>query len=252
MTCPEIVGSRSTKTPLLLYRSTRQRLRPWKLVADISNVKYDARTSFTICLLTRFNVRFAVTLIDDVTMASNSAIHNQLLAHGATLRTFALSLCGAADRADDLVQDTFLQAIVSFSSFRPGTNLAAWLVTILRNRFHDQCRKRQREVEDADGYCAERLTSGPGQIARLQFADFCVAFAKLPAEQRRALFLVGASGLSCDDAAALCGCAAGTIKSRIHRARARLIDLLAIDSPEDFGADRTTHAVLDQHPHQLM
>src|SRR5271157_1862488 len=169
------------------------------------------------------------------TMGPNPTIHNELFAHAATLRTFALSLCGAMDRAEDLVQDTFLQAIVSFDSFRPGTNLAAWLVTILRNRFRDEYRKRQREVEDADNHYAERLKSEPEQIARFQFAEFRFAFAKLPAEQRRALFLVGASGLSYEDAAGLCGCAAGTIKTRVHRARMRLVDLLTIDSPEDFG-----------------
>jgi RNA polymerase sigma-70 factor (ECF subfamily) len=182
------------------------------------------------------------------TMGPNPAIHNELVSHAATLRSFALSLCGAMDRADDLVQDTFLQAIINFDSFRPGTNLAAWLVTILRNRFRDQYRKRQREVEDADSHYAERLKIEPEQIARFQFTEFRVAFAKLPAEQRRALLLVGASGLSYDNAAALCGWAADTIKSRVHRARSRLIDLLTIDSPEDFGPDRVTRGVVDRRP----
>lgn len=181
-------------------------------------------------------------------MGPNSAIHNELSSHAATLRRFALSLCGAMDRADDLVQDTFLQAIISFDSFRPGTNLAAWLVTILRNRFRDQYRKRHREVEDADNHYAERLKIEPEQIGRCQFTELRVAFETLPAEQRRALFLVGASGLSYEDAAALCGCAAGTIKSRVHRARSRLIDLLTIDSPEDFGPDQATRAVVDKRP----
>jgi RNA polymerase sigma-70 factor, ECF subfamily len=103
-------------------------------------------------------------------------------------------------------------------------------------------------VEDADSHYAERLKIEPEQIARFQFTEFRVAFAKLPAEQRRALLLVGASGLSYDNAAALCGCAAGTIKSRVHRARSRLIDLLTIHSPEDFGPDRVTRGVVDRRP----
>jgi RNA polymerase sigma-70 factor (ECF subfamily) len=177
-------------------------------------------------------------------MRPNLSSHDELFAHAATLRKFALSLCGAMDRADDLVQDTFLRAIVSYDSFRPGTNLAAWLTTILRNRFREDYRKRQREVEDVDGYYAERQKSEPEQIARFQLAEFRVAFETLPPEQRRALSLVGASGLSYDDAAALCGCAAGTIKSRVHRARSRLADLLSIDSSEDFGPDKVTRATI--------
>lgn len=182
-------------------------------------------------------------------MGPDPSIHDELLAHAATLRTFAHSLCGTSDGADDLVQDTLLRALTHRGSFQRGTNLTGWLVTILRNLFRDQCRKRRRETEDADGHYAEMLRSGPEQNARIEFAEFRAALAKLPSEQRQALMLVGVSGVSCDDAAALCGCAAGTIKSRVHRARARLIDLLAVDSPEDFSPDRATRVVLDQSPH---
>jgi RNA polymerase sigma-70 factor, ECF subfamily len=177
-------------------------------------------------------------------MKSNPFSHDELLAHATTLRKFALSLSGTIDRADDLVQETFLRAIISYDSFRSGTNLAAWLTTILRNRFRDEYRKRQREVEDADGYYAHRQKSEPEQIARFHFAEFGVAFAKLPDEQRKALSLVAASGLSYDDAAALCGCAAGTIKSRVHRGRSRLADLLNIDSMEDFGPDQAIRGAI--------
>jgi RNA polymerase sigma-70 factor, ECF subfamily len=181
-------------------------------------------------------------------MEPKSSTRDELLAHAPGLRRFALSLCGTIDRAEDLVQDTFLQALTHLDSFQPGTNLAAWLVTILRNRFRDQYRKRQREVEDADGYYVETLNSQPDQSARIEFAEFRAALAKLPADQRQALILVGASDLSYNDAATRCGCAAGTIKSRVHRARTRLIDLLAIDGAEDFGPDRTTRAVIANRP----
>jgi RNA polymerase sigma-70 factor (ECF subfamily) len=126
-------------------------------------------------------------------MEPNPTIHNELLANTSMLRRFALSLCGTTDCAEDLVQDTFLRALTHFESFQPGTNLAAWLVTILRNAFRDQYRKRQREVEDAEGRYAEALTSEPEQTALVEFAEFCAALTKLPAEQCDALLLVGAS-----------------------------------------------------------
>jgi RNA polymerase sigma-70 factor (ECF subfamily) len=122
--------------------------------------------------------------------------------------------------------------------------MPAWLFTILRNLFRSEYRKRRREVEDADGRYAETLKSHPEQIGRVEFEEFRVALAKLPADQREALILVGASGFSYDDAAAICGCAVGTIKSRVNRARTRLADLLAIDGVDDFGPDHATRAVL--------
>ena len=185
-------------------------------------------------------------------MELNPCIRAELLANAPSLRRFALSLCGTIDGADDLVQETLLRALTHLESFQPGTNLAAWLVTILRNLFREQHRKRRREVEDVNGHYAEMLKAEPEQTARVEFADFRAALAKLPSEQRQALISVGASDLSYDEAAAECGCAAGTIKSRIHRARARLVDLLAIDAPDDFGPDRVTRAVVGQRPHSSM
>jgi RNA polymerase sigma-70 factor (ECF subfamily) len=122
--------------------------------------------------------------------------------------------------------------------------MPAWLFTILRNLFRSEYRKRRREVEDADGRYAETLKSHPEQTGHVEFGEFRVALAKLPSDQREALILVGASGFSYEDAAAICGCAVGTIKSRVNRARTRLADLLAIDGVDDFGPDRATRAVL--------
>src|ERR1700758_3249998 len=113
-------------------------------------------------------------------MELNPAIRDELLAHAPRLRRFALSLCDTIDRAEDLVQDTFLQALTHLDSFKAGTNLAAWLVTILRNRFRDQHRRRQREVDDVDGHYAGTLTSQPDQPARIEFTEFRAALAKLP------------------------------------------------------------------------
>ena len=170
------------------------------------------------------------------------AIRDQVLATVPSLRAFAISLCGNLDRGDDLVQETLLRAFTYINSFEPGTNMAAWLFTILRNQFRDENRKRWREVEDADGHYAETLISHPEQTVRIEFEELRSALAKLPAEQCEALTLVGTSGLSYSDAAALCGCAVGTIKSRAHRGRTRLADLLAIDSISKLGANRTTRA----------
>ena len=177
-------------------------------------------------------------------MKLDPAIRDQVLGTVPSLRAFAISLCGNIDRADDLVQETLLRALSHIDSFQPGTNMPAWLFTILRNLFRSEYRKRRREVEDADGRYADTLISHPEQTGRVEFEEFRVALAKLPSDQREALILVGASGFSYDDAAAICGCAVGTIKSRVNRARTRLADLLAIDSVDDFGPDRATRAVL--------
>jgi len=181
---------------------------------------------------------------DEHAMRLDPAIRDQVLANVPPLRAFAISLCGKIDRADDLVQETLLLALTHIDSFEPGTNMPAWLFTILRNLFRSEYRKRRREVEDADGRYAETLKSHPEQTGRVAFEELRTALAKLPAEQREALVLVGASGFSYDDAAAICGCVAGTIKSRVNRGRARLAALLAIDNVDDFGPDRTVRAVL--------
>ena len=174
----------------------------------------------------------------------NPALRDQMLGAVPSLRAFAISLSGNVDRADDLVQETLMRAIANIDSFQPGTNMSAWLFTILRNLFRSEYRKRRREVEDADGSYADTLKSQPEQGSRLEFNEFRVALDKLPPDQREALILVGASGFSYEEAAAICECAVGTIKSRVNRARGRLADLLSIESMDDFGPDLATRAVL--------
>lgn len=173
-----------------------------------------------------------------------ASVRDALLAAVPNLRAFAISLCGNVDRADDLVQETLLRALANIRSFQPGTNMSAWLFTILRNLFHSEYRKRRREVEDADGSYAERMKSQPEQTGHVEFVEFRKALARLPPNQREALVLVGASGFSYEEVAEICGCAVGTIKSRVNRARTRLADLMAIESADDFGPDRPTRAVL--------
>src|ERR1700680_1838360 len=170
-------------------------------------------------------------------------VREAMLAAVPSLRAFAISLCGKVDRADDLVQETLLRAIGNINSFQPGTNMCAWLFTILRNLFRSEYRT-QREVQDTDGSLLDSLKSPPEQHSRVEFEDFRDALAKLPFVQREALLLVGASGLSYEEAAAICETAVGTIKSRVHRARRRLSELLAIDHADRFGPDPTPPATL--------
>jgi RNA polymerase sigma-70 factor, ECF subfamily len=176
-------------------------------------------------------------------MGVRNNIREAMLETVPSLRAFAISLCGNVDRADDLVQETLLRAWANMGSFQPGTNMPAWLFTILRNLFRSEYRKRRREVEDVDGSYAETLTSLPEQNGRLEIVEFRDALKRLPPEQRESLILVGASGFSYEEAGQICGCAVGTIKSRVNRARSRLAEILSTDSVSDFGPDRETRAV---------
>jgi RNA polymerase sigma-70 factor (ECF subfamily) len=172
------------------------------------------------------------------------ALRDQIVAAVPNLRGFAVALSGNVDYADDLVQDTLLRALANIQSFEPGTNLHAWLFTILRNQFRSIYRKRCREVEDADGRYAERLMAYPDQTIRVEFNELREALAQVPADQREALILVTASGFSYQEAAEVCGCAIGTVKSRVHRARAHLAALLSIEDADAFGPDDEARAVV--------
>jgi RNA polymerase sigma-70 factor, ECF subfamily len=173
-----------------------------------------------------------------------ATIEQEILALRPALRVFAMSLCKSADGADDLVQDTMLRAITKLDSFQPGTNLGAWLATILRNCYRSERRKRRYEVEDTDGLYAAGLFTAPEQDGLLEFKEFRGALTELPFNQREALLLVGAVGLSYEDAATICHTTTGTIKSRVNRARMRLAALLSIECFGEIGADNQTRAVL--------
>ena len=118
-------------------------------------------------------------------MKLDPVIRDQVLATVPSLRAFAISLSGNIDRADDLVQETLLRALAHIDSFEPGTNMPAWLFTILRNLFRSEYRKRRREVEDADGRYADTLKSNPEQTGRVEFEEFRTALDKLPARPAR-------------------------------------------------------------------
>ncbi|WP_461306476.1 sigma-70 family RNA polymerase sigma factor [Albidovulum sp.] len=157
---------------------------------------------------------------------------DEIVAHLPAMRAFAISLCRDATLADDLVQEALVKAWASIGGFTPGTNMRAWLFTILRNGFYSLKRKRRREVGDPDGVHAGGLANGPDHDGRLAYADFERAFAALSDEHREVLVLVGAEGFTVEEAAATMGVAPGTVKSRASRARARLAELMGLEKGE--------------------
>lgn len=177
-------------------------------------------------------------------MSDDHPFHGSLTAALPSLRAFARSLVRDPVLADDLVQETLLKAWAARDSYTEGTNLQAWLFTILRNAYYSLLRKQRREVEDVDGALAAQLTVEPGHEQALMVQDFAAALQVLPVEQREALVIVGAAGLSYEEAAAVCGCAVGTIKSRINRGRARLAALLEIEEVGELLADNRLDATM--------
>ena len=138
------------------------------------------------------------------------------------LRAFAMSLCHNRAEADDLVQETMIKAWNHLDSFEEGTNLKAWLFRILRNNFYNDLRKQKQRNDYARAADSSHFTVPPSQDKKLEFADLMDALQELPADQREALILVTVENMSYEEAAAICDCPIGTIKSRVNRARARL------------------------------
>ena len=163
-----------------------------------------------------------------------------------SLRAYARSLCGDPVRADDLVQETVLKAWKNRQQFAPGTNLKAWAHAILRNHYFSEWRKRKFECQDVDGALSARLEVAPGQIDRLRFKEFRHHLMALPEAQREALILVGANGFTYEEVAAICGCAVGTVKSRVNRARDRLASLVEGES-QATGRDNSSYATISSN-----
>ena len=164
-----------------------------------------------------------------MTLPNSIAFEKGLISSIPNLRAFAKSLCGNAATADDLVQDTLVKAWNGIASFQDGSNLRAWLFTILRNTYFSDLRKRSREVEDVDGAMAEKVSVLPSQDSHMHLLDFRHAFDELSDDQKEVLVLVGAEGFSYEEAAEICGCPVGTVKSRVNRARAALAMKLELD-----------------------
>lgn len=168
------------------------------------------------------------------------------------LRAYARSLARAADQADDLVQDTLLRALAARGQFTPGTNFRAWLFTILRNQWVNGLRRQRfSSDEDADELVA-RMPVDASQETRLELQDYARAMSRLSSEHAEILMLVGANGMSYDEAAEVCGCAVGTVKSRLSRARRELERLLdgapgRLPVRSAFVADHRARLALRKH-----
>ena len=183
-------------------------------------------------------------------MNRDAAARAAMLSTIPDLRAFAFSLCGSRDQGDDLVQETLLRAWAHLADFREGTNMAAWLFTILRNHFVNECRRRRRWVEDVDGQFADRVSTVPEQDGWEISTDLRDALMRLPVHQRDAVIMVGAAGMSLEEAASICACEIGTIKSRVHRGRAKLAKLMAENPPRFDGDEAETQAAAIRTPRQ--
>src|SRR5688572_30710418 len=143
------------------------------------------------------------------------------------LRAFARVLTRNRERADDLVHDTLVRALAAEDKFQKGTNIKAWLLTILRNQHISDLRRRKVEVEPVDDLVDAALPTPPGQFSAVEFGELRKALMKMSVQHREVLILVAAAGLSYEDTAEVCKCAVGTVKSRLNRARVELRRLLS-------------------------
>ncbi|MFC3568045.1 sigma-70 family RNA polymerase sigma factor [Paracoccus sp. TOH] len=147
---------------------------------------------------------------------------DDIIGHIPALRAYARALCRSVPDAEDLVQETLLRAIENAHRYRPGTNMRAWLFTIMRNRFFTNCQKAARERTGAAD-CASALPQvRPDQEWHIRASEMRSALIEMPRHYREAIILVGALGETYLDAARILDCDIGTIKSRVNRARAML------------------------------
>lgn len=139
-----------------------------------------------------------------------------------TLRGRAMKLTANLHRAEDLVQTTMLKAWANRDSYRPESNLRAWLFTIMRNTFFSDLRNTRREIADVDGILAAALSEEPAQDHVIALKEVLSAMLLLPPAQSQPLILMGVLGFSQLEVAEACGCTVGTVKSRVSRARTAL------------------------------
>ncbi len=155
-------------------------------------------------------------------LARDQAFKADLLALIPNLRAFGRTMTGNATAADDLAQDAMVNAWRARHSFVVGTNMKAWVFKILRNQFLSERRKAWRQVQLDQDMAERTLTATDDPAAPIALNELRQALAILPFDQREALILVGAGGFAYEEAAAICGCAVGTVKSRVSRGRRSL------------------------------
>lgn len=152
------------------------------------------------------------------------------------LRAFARSLTGRADIADDLVQETLLKAWAARERYAPGTKMKSWTFVILRNSYLTQLRRSRFHGEYDEETMNRTLITPAAQDHNIHLSDVQRGLLELPESQREALILVGAGGFSYEEAAEICGCAVGTVKSRVARARVALEKIVSEGSFTDATA----------------
>jgi len=178
----------------------------------------------------------------------DEAFRRELVGLIPHLRAFARTLAGEPAAADDLAQDAMMKAWDARNSFQMGTNMKAWTFMILRNQFYSEKRRAWRQTQ-LDQEAAERTLvaiDDPG--APIALDELRQGLAMLPYEQREALILVGAGGFAYEEAAEICGCAVGTVKSRVSRARRALQAILedgAYDRDGGSASDAMSHILAD-------
>ncbi len=187
------------------------------------------------------------------TSGADDTFKSELLSLVPYLRAFARSLSGRNEGADDLAQETLVKAWQSRSSYQPGTNLKAWLFTILRNQFYSERRRAWRQEQWDSEKAATLRSETEGQAWAADLSDIVRALRALPNEQREALILVGAGGFSYEEAAKISNCAVGTVKSRVARGRRALFAILdgdqqlpKSDRPPEGDAARDIMSQLDR------
>lgn len=151
-----------------------------------------------------------------------SGNRSEVVAMIPALRAFARSFCRDPYDADDLVQETLTKAIAAIDTFEAGTRLKSWLFTIMRNTFYTKVRKQKREITGESDCVANLPIVQPTQEWSQRGLELQDALQRLPEAQREIIVLVGVLGVSYEEAASICGCEMGTVKSRINRARSRL------------------------------
>jgi RNA polymerase sigma-70 factor (ECF subfamily) len=158
--------------------------------------------------------------------APSQTLRDDLIKAIPSLRAFAISLCRNRTEADDLVQETLIRAWNNLTNFQEGTNLKAWLFTILRNNFYNGLRRQKHQTEYARTMDASQFIVQASQEKTMEFGDVMRNLAELPPDQREALILVTVENMSYEEVAHICDCPIGTVKSRVNRARARLEALM--------------------------
>lgn len=187
----------------------------------------------------------------DAAASNEKRFRDQLVAVIPHLRAFARSLCKDPTQADDLAQEALAKAWKARGSFEPGTSLKAWTFMIMRNQFYSDKRRSWRSTP-LDAEVAENtLVAIDNPTAPMELLDLRAALNKLPDNQKEALILVGAGGMAYEEAAQVCQCAVGTIKSRVSRARRALEVIMSetnsrVPSENEIGADKAFDDILGQ------